>query len=179
MWTKEQRNDTNRQKGIKQAEEVEKSNPGDRQDHSANRRVALQTSQSSSVPALREETKSVTYMGSQRIVDRFRNNKLDHPKSRQAELRSKARHDPSRIPESTPPTSALVPHPAHTVVPAPPIQGHPWLLNRLKDEGFRTNLEEKRLSIDGVVAKHPDVWDTLQFHKLEIFTRTRGPYIPT
>ncbi|KAH0764903.1 hypothetical protein KY285_000774 [Solanum tuberosum] len=43
MWIKEQIKDTNRQKGTKQAEEVEKGEPGDRQDHSSTRRVALQS----------------------------------------------------------------------------------------------------------------------------------------
>lgn len=41
-------------------------------------------------------------------------------------------------------------------------------------------LKEKRLSTDGVVEKYPLVWDTLQFQKFEIFTRSRGiTYIPT
>uniref|UniRef100_M1DJV4 Uncharacterized protein n=1 Tax=Solanum tuberosum TaxID=4113 RepID=M1DJV4_SOLTU len=51
MWTKEQRKETNRQKGTKQAEEVEKSNLGDHQDHSANHQVALQSAKISSVLA--------------------------------------------------------------------------------------------------------------------------------
>jgi len=42
IWVKEQGKNTNRQKGTKQAEEVEKSYPSDRQDHSVVHRVALQ-----------------------------------------------------------------------------------------------------------------------------------------
>uniref|UniRef100_M1DPP3 Putative plant transposon protein domain-containing protein n=1 Tax=Solanum tuberosum TaxID=4113 RepID=M1DPP3_SOLTU len=49
----------------------------------------------------------------------------------------------------------------------------------VKDERLRTILEEKRLSMDGVVDKNSAVWDTLLFQRLEVFTRPRGPYIPT
>uniref|UniRef100_M1DDP8 Uncharacterized protein n=1 Tax=Solanum tuberosum TaxID=4113 RepID=M1DDP8_SOLTU len=63
IWAKEQSKDTNRQKGTKQAKEREKSNPGDRQEYSANHRVALQTAQSFGVPTLREETKSMINIG--------------------------------------------------------------------------------------------------------------------
>uniref|UniRef100_M1E022 Integrase core domain containing protein n=1 Tax=Solanum tuberosum TaxID=4113 RepID=M1E022_SOLTU len=41
IWIEEQSKDTNRQKGTKQTDEVEKSEPDDRQDHSASCRVAL------------------------------------------------------------------------------------------------------------------------------------------
>uniref|UniRef100_M1DFI3 Uncharacterized protein n=1 Tax=Solanum tuberosum TaxID=4113 RepID=M1DFI3_SOLTU len=43
MWIKEQSKDNNMQKGTKQAEEVEEGDPSDRQDHSATRRVSLQS----------------------------------------------------------------------------------------------------------------------------------------
>ncbi|KAG5619762.1 hypothetical protein H5410_004980, partial [Solanum commersonii] len=100
--------------------------------------------------------------------------------SRQVKLCSKARHDPSRILELTSPTLDSVPPLAQTVVLAQPVQGPPpQLLNRLKAKGSRTILEDTRLSTDGVVDRHPEVWDTLRFHRFEIFTRRYGPYILT
>uniref|UniRef100_M1DNX3 Integrase core domain containing protein n=1 Tax=Solanum tuberosum TaxID=4113 RepID=M1DNX3_SOLTU len=53
------------------------------------------------------------------------------------------------------------------------------LLNQLKAEKLRTILEENRLSTDGVVDRYRNVWDTLRFHRFEVFTRPRGPYIAT
>jgi len=44
---------------------------------------------------------------------------------------------------------------------------------------LRTILEEKRFSTDGGVDKYPEVWNTIKFHKFEIFTTPWGPYIPT
>uniref|UniRef100_M1DMM9 Putative plant transposon protein domain-containing protein n=1 Tax=Solanum tuberosum TaxID=4113 RepID=M1DMM9_SOLTU len=55
----------------------------------------------------------------------------------------------------------------------------PWALNRLKAEGLRTILKKNWLSTDGVLDWYSEVWSTLKFHQFEIFTKPRGPNIPT
>ncbi|KAG5585659.1 hypothetical protein H5410_046093 [Solanum commersonii] len=40
-------------------------------------------------------------------------------------------------------------------------------------------LEEKLLSLEGLEGKYHLLLDTLRWHRFDIFTKPRGPYIPT
>ena len=86
--------------------------------------------------------------------------------------RTSDRH-PSQPTHATPIPSAQ-PEPQ-----APPIVVPPKHANRLKTTGLRTILEEKILSTVSVLDCYPEVWETIKFHKFQIFTQHRATYIPS
>lgn len=50
-------------------------------------------------------------------------------------------------------------------------------MKRLKNEGLKTIIEEKSISIDGHGRQIPDIWPTIKARKFDIFKKPWGPYI--
>uniref|UniRef100_M1DN85 Integrase core domain containing protein n=1 Tax=Solanum tuberosum TaxID=4113 RepID=M1DN85_SOLTU len=96
--------------------------------------------------------------------------------ARRAELCSKRIDDPCRIrvPETPSP-----PVQDQAMVPVSPAHGAPSRsVKRFKAEGLRTNLDEKTLSVGGLIDQYPEICHTIKARKFEIFIKPWGSSIP-